>query len=471
MLSIKAIREKIAEKKAEAESIIGLAESEERELSGEESTAFNAIAGVGKEGDENFVAGEIAALESQLAQAEKRDDLKRKVLAERVQEGNVDLPEVEDSARFENVRIHASAHRPAKINGFSGDHATKQAYASGMFVAAIFGNEKAMEFCKEQNIITNKMMEGTDSLGGYLVPEPLEEAIIRIVEDFGLMRRLAFRKPMTSKTDKVGRRIGGLKVFYPGEGNTLTLSDLRLDKVALDAIKYACLGEITTELNEDSVIEMVSLLTMEMGLAISKAEDTNGLLGDGTAAFASVTGLHAAINAVVGKPSQVVASAIALDSLQLPDFEQCEATLPDFSGIDPVWICNKKVWGSSMAPLARTAGGTTAEHITGTKARKEFLGYEVHFSQVMPRTPAANEPIAFFGDPRMAITMGVRRGMSFATSTEGKFFLDDTVGVKGTTRTAIKCHEVGQAALAADGDQPAVEELAGPILSLVAPAS
>ena len=470
MFNTKAISEQIAEKKAEAEAIVSLAESEEREMTDEESSAFNAIVGIGNEGEAGYVAGEIDTLKAKLAQAEKRDAIKRESLNNRVDAGEIDLPNDDHSEPFANVRVARSVHRPHKVHGFDNSAvAIKQAYAAGMFVLAIFGNQKAKEFCSEHGIITNKMQEGNDSLGGYLVPEPLENAIIRIVEQFGLMRQLAFRKVMTAKTDKVGRRIGGLKVFYPGEGNTLTRSDLRLDQVSLDATKYACLAEITTELNEDSVIDMISLLTQEMGLAIAKAEDTNGLLGDGTAAFASVTGLNAAIAAVAGTPSQLTASTATIGDLVLNDFEQCEAELPDFSGMNPVWICNKKTWGSSMAPLTRASGGNTIEEIVGNKVRKEFLGYPVHFSQVMPRTPAAGEPIAFFGDPRMSITMGVRRGMSFKTSEEGDFFMDDTIGVKSTTRTDIVCHEVGQEALAASGDQPAVEALAGPILSLVAP--
>lgn len=137
------------------------------------------------------------------------------------------------------------------------------------------------------------MVEGTDGLGGVTIPEPLEAALIRLVEQFGIFRQYAGRKAMSAPTDTVPRRLGGLQVFYPDEATALTASDLRLDKVTLTAKKYACLSELSTELNEDSVLEMISLLVLEM--AAAKAEDVNGFLGDGTATYASTTGLAKAI--------------------------------------------------------------------------------------------------------------------------------------------------------------------------------
>jgi len=465
----KQILEEIAALKAEFKAICQQAKEDKRELSADEQTRCDVITGVGHDGDDDHKPGQLATLTVELKRAERRDEIMRDNIDTRVASGDIEVPNVESDNPFSRIRVPASAHRPAKMRAFVGEGAVKEAYASGMFVAAIFGNERAQSFCLENGIsFRATMKEGIDSLGGVTVPDPLSAAIIRIVEETGIFRQFAGRKAMSSPTDTTPRRVGGLKVYYPDEGTALTKSDLVLDKVVLNATKYAVLSEITTELNEDSVLDMVNLLTLEMGYAKAKAEDLNGLMGDGTGAYASVTGVGAAIAAVAGTPGKFTASTAILGSLILGDFEQLEAALPEFTGVDPAWYCNKSVWGAAMAPLMRAAGGNTMGDLAG-RVGKEFMGYPVRVTQVMPKTPTAGQPICYFGDLMMSSTLGTRREMSFATSTEGTFFTNDTIGVKSTQRIAIKNHEVGQAAIAASGDQAAVPVLAGPILSLVAP--
>lgn len=471
-------KELIAKLKAEFKAIIQVAEEEERDLTSDEQARCDAITGVGEKGDDDYKAGELDTLEIELKRAERRDQIMNGA-RDRAHAGDFQQPRdfVGDGDNpedlFSLVRVPTSARcfPRNRLKGFEGDNAIQDAFASGMFVAALLGNGHAQSFCDENGISYRAVMvEGTDGLGGVTIPEPLEAALIRLVEEHGIFRMYAGRKAMAAPTDTVPRRLGGLQVFYPDEAGSLTGSDLRLDKVTLTAKKYACLSELSTELNEDSVLDMISLLVAEMAYAKAEAEDTNGFLGDGTPAFASTTGLLAAISAVAGTPSRLVASAIDLGSLTLGDYERCEAELPEFRGMDPAWYVNKSVWGKSMAPLMRAAGGNTVSDIASGVGR-EFLGYPVRVTQSLPKTPVANGLIAFFGDLNMSSTLGTRRGMSFATSTEGDFFKNDTIGVKCTQRIAIQNHDVGQAALAADGDQKAVPALAGPIVALVAAAS
>lgn len=467
MKTIKQLRESIAELKAEAEAICALADEEKRELTADEQTRFDAIAGTEE------TPGEIAGLQTELARAERREELKRQSLQNRIETGQVETPaggDGFDDSPFANINVPARARHARNLH-FAGPNADREAYACGQWFAAIVGNTVSRDWCDNNGINwRNTMVEGTESLGGFAVPDPMEAAIIDLTERFGIFRQYATRKPMSSDTLTTPRNIGDLTCSHPDETVAITKSDARGDKVVLTAKKYACLTELSTELNEDSIIDMVNLVVMKFGKAIAKKEDTNGFLGDGTATYASVNGLLTAALAVTGTPSVLTASAIALGSLTLADFEQCEAALPDFEGADPAWYCNKSVFGNAMAPLMRAAGGNTVRDIGGRVAQ-QFLGYDARFSQVLPRVPAANEIIAIYGDLSLSTSMGVRRGMTIATSTEGDYFVNDTVGVKATTRTAINNHDVGTAAASASGDQPAVEELAGPVIILRAPAS
>lgn len=472
MKSIQQIKEEIATLKAEAEAICQLADEEGRDLTAEEQKGYVALVGVGAKGDDSFQAGKLHALQDQLSTAERREQLAKASLQNKINAGDVKVPGSSDSdSVFGNVRVPRSSANPHRLRGFEGADAAKDAYGSAQFVAAFLGNETSQQWCQDHGIEFRALhKEGTDNLGGVFVPEPLEAAIIRLVEAHGVFRMYAGRKVMSAPTDTVGRRLGGLRVYYPEEGAALTKSDMRFDKITLTAKKYAVLTELSTELNEDALIDMISLLVDEVAKAKALAEDTNGFLGDGTGTYAGVTGVHAAINAVSGTPSKVTASAIALSSLTLSDFAKLEAALPEFTGMEPAWYCHKSVWGTAMAPLMRAAGGNTMSNIAG-RAEREFMGYPVRVTNALHKTPTANQPICFFGDLSMSSTLGTRRGMSFAQSREGDHFTNDTIGLKCTQRIAIQNHDVGQAALAASGDQMAVAAMAGPILSLVAPAS
>ena len=73
-----------------------------------------------------------------------------------------------------------------------------------------------------------------------------------------------------------------------------------------------------------------------------------------------------------------------------------------------------------------------------------FMGYPVTFTQVLPSTTGtlASTIVAYFGDLSLAATLGVRRGVSTAVSTE-RYFDEDMIGVRCTERIAINVHERG----------------------------
>ena len=92
MKTIKQLIEEIAAMKAEAEALCLLAEEEDRDLNGDEQARFDKIAGVGKTGEADFKAGQIAGLESDLQRAKRRTELASASLQTRIEDNDVDLP-------------------------------------------------------------------------------------------------------------------------------------------------------------------------------------------------------------------------------------------------------------------------------------------------------------------------------------------------------------------------------------------
>ena len=74
-------------------------------------------------------------------------------------------------------------------NVFSGtrDEANRKAYTMGQIALSLMGNGKASNWLKENGI--KAQSEGTNNVGGFLVPDPLSSDLIYLREQFGIARR------------------------------------------------------------------------------------------------------------------------------------------------------------------------------------------------------------------------------------------------------------------------------------------
>jgi len=125
----------------------------------------------------------------------------------------------------------------------------------------------------------------------------------------------------------------------------------------------------------------------------------------------------------------------------------------------PRWFISKAGFWASMARLQDAAGGNTRADL-GDGPETVFLGIPVSFTQVLNSTLTAQTStiIAYVGDLAMGSTMGVRRDMQISVSEE-RYWDQDSIGIKGTSRFDIRCHELGTATAA------------GPVVALKTPGS
>jgi len=68
-------------------------------------------------------------------------------------------------------------------------------------------------------------------------------------------------------------------------------------------------------------------------------------------------------------------------------------------------------------------------------------------ADVLPKTQANSQLCAYFGALELGTTMGDRRPTEIAVS-EDRYFESDQIGVRGTTRFDINCHDVGDSSAA-----------------------
>lgn len=410
---------------AEAEALVDIAREDDRELSADEQTRFDEI------------HAQIPDLDNRFQKLTTHEQRVQQKITNRIQTGDIKFGQGTSEAT-NKVTVPAKARSHRKLTAFDNE---QDAYVAGQYaLTAFYGNASAKQWCNDHGIV-NVMSEGDNTKGGYLVPEEMARALVRLREERGVFERYARVIPMGSDSMLVPREIGDVTAYWTGENDEITASDTSIGNAELVAKKIACLTRMSTELDEDSVVEIGDLITRSMAYAMADKVDEAGFNGDGTSTYGGVMGLKNALNAsAINDALTGNDSALTLD---LADFEAAVGSLPQYPSIEPAWYVHSAVYWASMARLMDAGGGNRVQDL-GSGPVMQFLGYPVRFTQVLPSTTGtlASTIVAYFGDLRLAATVGRRRGITTKVS-EDRYFEFDQVGIQCTQRMAINVHERG----------------------------
>ncbi len=413
-----------------------------------------------------------------------------KVIDEAGDSGDVDLDPIIDSAiskRLGEIQNTPMGGRPmitqpsskayfggikaqGSTNYLKGPDAREKAYRWGAWGLAVLGKSaSARDWCENNGLVIKSagQVEGSNELGGFLVPEILESDLIDLRKEYGSFRRNAYVRPMTSDTSKRPRRTGGLTAYFAGEGQSGTKSKKKWDAVALVAKKLIVLSKISSELNEDAIINVGDDLAGEASYAFAYKEDLCGFNGDGTSAYGGIVGVVTkltTLNGVDDGAGIVLGSGNLWSELILKDFHRTVGRVPSFARMGSKWHCSPTFFDTVMSPLITAAGGATANDIINGTQGRGFLGYPVDLTEVLPETEANSQVCCLFGNLQKAATLGDRRGVTITFSEsaviEGEStFEQDEVAFRATERFDINVHDVGTATEA------------GPIVGLITAAS
>ena len=380
-------------------------------------------------------------------------------------------------ATLPKLVVPARAKRwSGNLKAFKGENADEKAYTAGMFLAAtLFNSEAGKKFCAERGIpvktanFSSSYSEGTNSAGGYLVYDEYENSIIRLVEQYGLARRLFRTTPMVSDTKIRPRRTGGLTSYFIGEGDSLTESTGTWDNVKLIARKLGAISVASNEVMSDAIISIADNITTEIALAFAIKEDLCALQGDGTSTYGGIQGMASkllSLNGVTDGGGVILGAGNLISEITDGNLMACVGRVPNYPGMNLSWVCSKPFYYGAMERLARAAGGNTYADIAGGQVIG-YGGYPVHFTSgtaAMPVSDSNSQVLCLFGDYSMAADFGDRAGMTIATTTEAtvgstSMFDTDSFAVRGIERFDINVHDIGTAAAA------------GPVVALISAAS
>lgn len=294
-----------------------------------------------------------------------------------------------------------------------------------LFKAVSTGQGKFYDKLENDFGFTRAQIESDDAAGGVTVPDELSREIIRLVDSYGVFRRNARPWRMGSAKTIIPTRTTGLTVYAPGEAASITESTARFGKVELEARKWATLTAISSELEEDSLLDVGAYLAEEIALAFAEKEDRCAFLGDGTSTYFGIKGIVPAITTLDGTvaniASVVVGSGNQWSELTLLDHMNVIGRAKLRSWRNAKWYCSPTYWATTMCRLALAQlGATTADALAGTQAfAPRFLGFPVEFVNVMPTLEANSQVPCLFGDVRQGAILGTRRkpmnGIAYGT--------------------------------------------------------
>tara|TARA_R110000751_G_scaffold273379_1_gene374110 strand:+ start:1257 stop:2714 length:1458 start_codon:yes stop_codon:yes gene_type:complete len=369
-----------------------------------------------------------------------------------------------------STKLPARVLRHGIITNFTGDtngvSAQERAYRFGQYAMAKLSADmpgkfhfpQALAFARDQfgcNPMAVHGEGGSDTTGSHVfVPDEFGTDLIKLREIYGVARGVFNMRTMSSDTRSDPRRTGGLTAYFVGENAAGTESDAAYDSVSLTAQKLIAVTRVSSELNEDSVIDFGNELAGEISYAFSNKEDECAFNGDGTSTYGGISGVRArlaTLTAATATNGLVEATGATWASIVLKDLEKVLAALPQYADVpgQVSWICHKTFVHTVMHSLQNAAGGNTKADIVSGGV-ESFLGYPVRFSQVYPASTAVSSIPVTLGNYRQGASFGDRRmeSISFSDSASvgGQSLWErDQIGVKGTQRFDINVHDIGSA--------------------------
>ena len=187
--------------------------------------------------------------------------------------------------------------------------AEKTGRASDAYKAAFW---RTMRDKSVPHEVLNALQVGTDSEGGYLVPDEYEHTLIESLEEENIFRRFAHIIRTSSGDRKIPIVVSKGTASWIDEEAAYPESDDAFGQTSISAYKLATMIKVSDELLHDSVFDVASYIAREFARRIGAAEEEAFFTGNGTG---KPTGLlHTTGGAEVGVTTKS-ATALTFDEV------------------------------------------------------------------------------------------------------------------------------------------------------------
>lgn len=236
--------------------------------------------------------------------------------------------------------------------------------------------------------IYNALQVGTESEGGYLVPDEYERTLIDKLEEQNIFRSLAHVISTSSGDRKIPVVASKGTAAWIDEEAQYPESDDAFGQVAIGAYKLATMIKVSEELLNDSVFDIAAYIAKEFARRIGAAEEEAFFTGNGTGRPTGI--LSASTGAEVGVTA---ASATALTFDEVMDLYY---SLRSPYRRNAVFIMNDATI-KALRKLKNGNGDYIWQPSVTAGVPDTILNRPVHTSAFMP-TLAADAKTILFGD-------------------------------------------------------------------------
>ena len=130
--------------------------------------------------------------------------------------------------------------------------------------------------------VMNDLQIGTDTEGGYLVPDEFEHTLVQGLEEENVLRSLCTVIQTSSGDRKIPIVTAHGTASWVDEEDPIPTSDETFGQISIGAHKVATMIKVSDELLQDSVFNLESYIAAEFARRIGAAEEEAFITGNGT---------------------------------------------------------------------------------------------------------------------------------------------------------------------------------------------
>mgnify|MGYP001369220511 FL=1 len=234
--------------------------------------------------------------------------------------------------------------------------------------------------------ILNALQEGTDSEGGFLVPDEFEHTLIESLEEENIFRKLAHVITTSTGDRKIPVVASKGSASWVDEEGTINDSDDAFTQVSIGAYKLGTLIKVSNELLNDSVFNLEAYISKEFGRRIGTKEEDAFFNGNGVGKPVGI------FNATGGAQTGITtASATEIKADEIIDlFYSLKASYRK----NAVWIVNDSTI-KAIRKLKDANGNYLWQPALTSGTPDTLLGRPVYTSSYVPTIAAGAKTIAF----------------------------------------------------------------------------
>ena len=232
------------------------------------------------------------------------------------------------------------------------------------------------------------MQVGTDSEGGYLVPDEFEHTLVEALQEENIFRKLAHIIQTASGDRKIPVVASKGTASWVDEEGSITESDDSFGQVSIGAYKLGTLIKVSNELLNDSVFPLEGYISKEFARRIGAKEEDSFFNGDGDGKPVGI--FHSTGGAQVGVTAASTSAITADEIIDL--FYSLGASYRKKA----VWVLNDATV-KSIRKLKDGNGNYLWQPALTADTPDTLLGRPVYTSTSVP-TIASGAKVIAFGD-------------------------------------------------------------------------